>query len=253
MTWDQSGGAAARRVRPGLRSLRSPATAGGIDGPLAGGAAAPAAEPQRSRRPGGTLAPSASGGSRAAALDDQIPFVACPCAAYSRAPRLRRFETDPDRSQPPDKRVERYLTAEEKLELDTAAAAGAIDGPCAMDIEPSPRAADRCAGRPPGWGDDDTLRKRGLAPTGARMRAPAGRVPLHRAVPSPAAPPLSTHSPAIAWGLNVRLTAEEKLELDTAARQRGYRRVADFFRGVALAAARTPGQSTCRAVNSRSA
>jgi len=29
----ESGGAAARRVRPGLRSLRSPAAAGGVDRP----------------------------------------------------------------------------------------------------------------------------------------------------------------------------------------------------------------------------
>jgi hypothetical protein len=34
----QNGGAAARRVRPGLRSLRSPAAAGAIDGPFAGAA-----------------------------------------------------------------------------------------------------------------------------------------------------------------------------------------------------------------------
>src|SRR5687768_7166091 len=40
MAWGQSGGAAARHVRPGLRSLRSPAAAGGRDGPPGGVAGA---------------------------------------------------------------------------------------------------------------------------------------------------------------------------------------------------------------------
>ena len=50
--------------------------------------------PKRSAA-GRTMAPSANGGSRTAALDDPISFVACPRAASFGAPRLRRFEPAP--------------------------------------------------------------------------------------------------------------------------------------------------------------
>jgi hypothetical protein len=64
----QSGGAAARRVRPGLRSLRSPAASGGSDVPSAGGSS-------------GTIGRSASGSSRRAVPERREPMIACPCAA----------------------------------------------------------------------------------------------------------------------------------------------------------------------------
>jgi hypothetical protein len=79
----QSGGAAARRVRPGLRSLRSPAAAEATGGPFAGVA--------------GTMPRPASGGSRVVAPARKGPRVACPRAAWPRGPRLRRFELNPDR------------------------------------------------------------------------------------------------------------------------------------------------------------
>lgn len=90
----ESGGAAARRLRPGLRS---PAAAGGIDGPFAGGVAAAAGCGTAAllAGPGGTMAPSASGGSRQAAPGRQTLSVAGPRAASSRAPRPLRFQPYP--------------------------------------------------------------------------------------------------------------------------------------------------------------
>jgi predicted RNase H-like HicB family nuclease len=43
--------------------------------------------------------------------------------------------------------------------------------------------------------------------------------------------------------VNIRLTPMEKLQIETAARQRGYRGVADFFRAATVAAAREAGSA----------
>jgi hypothetical protein len=71
MRWDESGEAAARHLRPGLRSLRSPAAAGGIGGPSVAVVAAAAvggigalrpALAQGTHRAAGFLPASAAGG-----------------------------------------------------------------------------------------------------------------------------------------------------------------------------------------------
>ena len=76
----QSGEAAARHVRPGFRSLRSPAAAGAIEGPTEGA---------RANGPGaGPVTLSASGALAEWRRDERVATVAYPGAAYSRAPRL---------------------------------------------------------------------------------------------------------------------------------------------------------------------
>ena len=79
-----SGGAAAPHVRPGLRSLRSPAAAGATDRPLPGGASG-AGE-------GSPLAPQA--GARACDAGTPNRLRRVPLRRAGRAPRLRRFQSD---------------------------------------------------------------------------------------------------------------------------------------------------------------
>ena len=81
----QSGGAAAPHLRPGFRSLRSPAAAGAIEGPTEGA---------RANGPGaGPVTPSASGARAEWRRDERVATVAYPGAAYSRAPRLEPLWT----------------------------------------------------------------------------------------------------------------------------------------------------------------